>query len=228
MALAGAKGILVALVAGTITLAALAPRPLLTGIAGFATIGAAVGIALAFQAEEVGNPPPRELANVSTKVTGASFSAPTDEGGVNNAAWRLSYWKYELEETASNPLLGVGFGRPAAFTWRGVTYDTRTGEDDYSVSPPHNSFVNLLFRTGLVGLAALVALWAIGVWRTLRAWWAGGGGDRPWYAALLALVVFATAIASLNVALEGPYMGIVIWTLVGLLLLLPRRLAPAR
>jgi O-antigen ligase len=224
MALGGAKGVLVALVAATITLAALAPRPVVTAVAGLATVGAAVGIALVFQAGEVGNPPPRELAEATTEVTGASFAAPTDEGGVDNAAWRLSYWKYELEETASNPVFGVGFGRPAAFTWRDLTYDTRTGEDDYSVSPPHNSFVNLLFRTGLVGLAALAALWATGIWRTLRAWWAGGD-DRPWYAALLALVVFAGAIASLNVALEGPYMGIVIWTLVGLTLVVPRRLA---
>jgi hypothetical protein len=225
MPLGAAKGVLVALVGAILALALLSPRPLLVGAAGLAIVAASFAISLGLQAAEIGNPPAEELVSVTADVAPTEFSATTEAGGVDNARWRLSYWKYEITEAAtSNPVLGVGFGRPADFTWRNLTYDTRSGEGEYSVSPPHNSFVNVFFRTGLLGLLALAALGIAGLVRTLRARRAAEPGDRAWYAALVALVVFAAGIASLNVALEGPYMGIVIWTLVGLTLVVPRRL----
>ena len=54
-----------------------------------------------------------------------------------------------LEKTAHDPVFGVGFGRPTNFVWRGMIYYARTGDKTNSqdVTGPHNSFVNMLFRT---------------------------------------------------------------------------------
>src|SRR5205807_1612836 len=74
-------------------------------------------------------------------------------GGDPNTRWRLAYWKELLRRTAHEPAFGVGFGKPAAFTWHGVLYDARVprGGDEFNVTDPHNSFVDILYRTGLVG-----------------------------------------------------------------------------
>lgn len=156
-----------------------------------------------------------------------SFDPAAASGNYENMSWRLAYWRYLGRETLGNPLLGRGFGRPAAFHWDDNVYDSRVAGELLEVSPPHNSFVNLLFRTGLVGLLSALALVAVGVLRTFRLRSRAEPADRPWIAALLALLAYALVIASLNVALEGPFMGLVFWILVGLLLVLPTLLGAA-
>ena len=149
-----------------------------------------------------------------------SFNPDAATGEFQNANWRLDYWNYLVRKTVDHPAFGVGFGKPAAFEWALRVYDTRDGGPE-SVSPPHNSFVNILYRTGLLGFAALVALFVIAVVRTLRLIRASAREERPPVVALLALAAFIVVIASLNVALEGPYMAMFFWTVVGLMLVLP-------
>ena len=62
---------------------------------------------------------------------------------------------------AVHPLLGVGFGRPAAFTWNGVKYDYRDDDPNtsFNVAGPHNSFVSWIYRLGVIG--ALALLWVM-------------------------------------------------------------------
>jgi hypothetical protein len=149
-----------------------------------------------------------------------SFNPHAATGEFQNASWRLDYWSYLVRKTAHDPVFGVGFGKAAAFDWQFRVYDTRDGGTE-SLSPPHNSFVNILYRTGVVGLAALVALLAIAVVRMLRLLRASPQSERPPLVALLALAAFICAIAFLNVALEGPYMAMFFWTVLGLMLVLP-------
>jgi O-antigen ligase len=155
-----------------------------------------------------------------------AFGDEAESGSSANVGWRLAYWRYVLRSMRSNPVLGVGFGKPAAFHWNGIAYDRRRGDptDPHDVSPPHNSFVNLLFRMGLLGLLPLLALIAAAAWRFASALRAGSlsAFDRATLVGLAAIFVFIAVIASFNVALEGPFMGIFFWTVLGLLLLLPR------
>ncbi|MBA2615614.1 MAG: O-antigen ligase family protein, partial [Actinobacteria bacterium] len=151
-----------------------------------------------------------------------TFDPNARAGHYANMHWRLDFWAYLLRETAKNPVLGVGFGRPAAFEWKGITYDARTDPSrEFDFTPPHNSFVNVLYRMGGLGLLALGALLAVAVWRGLRLAFQVRASERAWLAALVSLLAFIVLIACFNVALEGPYMSMFFWTALALLLVLP-------
>jgi hypothetical protein len=141
-----------------------------------------------------------------------------------NAQWRLAFWKFMVKEAAQRPLLGVGFGAPSNFEWNGIRYDSRTGDptDPFDVSGPHNSFLNVLYRTGLPGFLALVAIMLIAFVRVVAVIKRTSGGDKALAIWLAAGIVTTTVSASFNVALEGPFMGIFFWAFIGLALLAPR------
>lgn len=227
-----ARAAWVALIAGAIVIVVLAApgrRLLLTaGVLG--ALG--LGIALSVPVENLsfGAPPDQtEQPAVANELT-ASF----DEGGAGgqsaNSSWRLAFWSYSVEEAAKQPLNGVGFGTPANFTWSGITYDARTGDaaDPFDVSPPHNSFVNILYRMGVPALLALVAILVLAVWRLLPLAWRSTGEDRAISTWLLAALAITFVVANFAVALEGPYMGIFFWTILGLTTVAPRVLTETR
>jgi len=141
-----------------------------------------------------------------------------------NARWRLSFWKFLLEESARRPFIGVGFGRPSNFEWNGIHYDRRTGDpqDPFDVIAPHNSFLNLLYRTGLPGFLALAAIMLLAVIRLVPVARRTRGEDKALAIWLLAAIAATTVAASFNVALEGPFMGIFFWAVLGLALLAPQ------
>jgi hypothetical protein len=152
---------------------------------------------------------------------GASFDSSQAEGA--NARWRLDFWTFLMRQTAHSPLLGVGFGTPSSFVWSGIPYDSRTGNplDPFDVSGPHNSFLNLLYRTGVLALLAVATLMVLAVMRLLSVSRRAGGEDRALAIWLLAALVATTIVAGLAVALEGPFMGIFFWTVLGLALIAP-------
>jgi O-antigen ligase len=161
-------------------------------------------------------------SGLGREVTGA-FDPLSSEGA--NVRWRLAFWRYLLGRTTHQPLFGAGFGTPASFHWRHKVYDTREGDpgDPLYVSPPHNSFINLLFRMGAVGALGLVALVGLAVRRVLRSLRSGLDDERrSELVGVAALFAFALVITSFNAALEGPFMGVFFWVLLALLLVIPR------
>ncbi len=150
-------------------------------------------------------------------------------GGDSNVKWRLAIWKFMLRRSLHAPILGVGFGTPTNFRWRDTVYDARTGspsDPNYSTGP-HNSFVNLLYRTGLLGVLALLAIMVIAfirVWRALHT-----ASLRRLSQAMLigssAAFAMAVGTAFFFVTLEGPYMGMFFWIFLALMLILPKTLA---
>jgi hypothetical protein len=178
-----------------------------------------------------------------TKETGTSGNGSTIVGSVGNSItggenvdsvnqrWRLAFWRYLLEQTAHHPLFGVGFGKPSAFLWNGTLYDGRTGaaRDPQDITGPHNSFVDLVYRTGVGGALALLAIMIVALVRVVRALRSSPtAAERARLVGLTALFAFAVVIASLNVALEGPYMSAFFWTILALLLIAPLYAANGR
>ena len=87
-----------------------------------------------------------------------------------NSRWRLDYWRFLIRKSAHEPVLGAGFGRPDAFHWNGLVYDARTGSgSEFDFTPPHNSFVNIFHRMGLLGLLPLIWLMLVAMFRVVRA-----------------------------------------------------------
>ena len=161
---------------------------------------------------------------------GASLDSAGESGQGSNTAWRVAFWRFLIEQSAEQPVIGAGFGAPSNFTWSGIPYDSRTGDpnDLFDVTAPHNSFVNLLYRTGVFGLLAVVALVVLAAWRLVPFAWRSKGETRAVSIWLLAMVALTGAVASFAVALEGPFLGIFFWAALGLALLAPRLLSEPR
>jgi O-antigen ligase len=137
-----------------------------------------------------------------------------------NAAWRLAFWRKDLTEMARQPLTGVGFGPGADFCFQGYCSDQRKSRESSQISGPHNSYVNVAYRTGLPGIVALLGVIAVAV----RAAWRGVRQARSEADALTARLAIATfAFAAVTcffaVGLEGPFIGLFFWVPLGLLLL---------
>ncbi|MBV8982732.1 MAG: O-antigen ligase family protein [Acidimicrobiia bacterium] len=64
--------------------------------------------------------------------------------GGNTLAWRLSYWTEVLPLANSNPITGIGLNETKANTTQ--------------AKQPHNDFIRAYVETGLVGLAAYLAV----------------------------------------------------------------------
>jgi len=147
----------------------------------------------------------------------------SDASGAN-VSWRLAIWRHMLGKTLHDPALGVGFGHPTNFHWNGVVYDARVGDtsNSFDVVAPHNSFVNLLYRTGLLGFLALIALVAVAALRLVRALRSSLSPlERGLLIGSAAIFVFTVVMSSFNVSLEAPYMALFFWLFLGLLLTLP-------
>lgn len=219
---------------------AFAPRPrrLRAGAVVVATMvvafGAAIAVETALDAVERGIPGdgPAEVAATEnahggggeggTQLTNEVSGLVGDSGESANVKWRLAYWKELVSRTPDSPLVGVGFGKPAAFTWNDVDYDYRDGTGEFDVTGPHNAFVSTLYRLGIPALIVLVLLIFLAlrnVWRALRA--EGTPEERVTLVTLAGILAASIGTASFNEAFTAPYLGIFFWVSLGMLLLWP-------
>jgi hypothetical protein len=136
---------------------------------------------------------------------------------VKDNVWRLLVWRRMLREWYDrNPIIGAGVGQPWFYE---ALYHSKFhyGEDREGLDP-HNSYLNILHRYGLVGFVIFACLLAgvfVTVWRALRVRTHIGGDPLL---EVLALYFFYTAVfAFFNNALEGPSYAMPFWFSMGLM-----------
>jgi O-antigen ligase len=154
--------------------------------------------------------PQTSTTTFGEEVTRAKSITDSDDP---NASWRLSFWKNTFSRSVDSPLVGSGFDPyPREFV------PSRSTRDVDPFLGPHNSFVALAYRLGVVPLVVLLFL--LGV-LLRRGFAASVHGVSPSYraicAALTAIVVYSGVVSAFNVFLEAPYAGPLFWTAVGLL-----------
>jgi hypothetical protein len=158
-----------------------------------------------------------------TKELSSLGGGNSDEA--ENVTWRLAYWEELIKRTPHQPILGAGFGRPAAFTWDGRKYDFRDGEPGtgIDVAGPHNSFVNFLWRLGIPAFLALVFIGFVALRNVVRAMRDEGLSteDRVRVTTLAAMLAAGTMASAFNEGLTGPFLGLFFWVPLGMLLLWP-------
>jgi O-antigen ligase len=121
-----------------------------------------------------------------------------------NAGFRFLAWLEATDRFAQNPLLGEGFGVPFSFelTW----FDVR----------PHNTFLTVLYKMGLVGFLPMIIL-MVGVqwkgWSSLRSF-QQRSGSSVLYVLLLAQLAISV-FGFLNLLLESPFMASIFWVILG-------------
>jgi O-antigen ligase len=121
-----------------------------------------------------------------------------------NAVFRFLAWQEAGQRFANNPVLGEGFGVPFSFelTWLDVR--------------PHNTFLTILYKMGLLGFLPVMVL-LVGFqwkgWTTLRSFHQQPGALFL-YLSLLAHLV-ASVFGFLNLLLESPFLASVYWVILG-------------
>jgi O-antigen ligase len=131
----------------------------------------------------------------------------------DNNRFRATWWKNVILETwDSNPVLGLGFGHDLAGGFLQEYYPDGTAED-FAARSPHNIFITVFGRMGLLGLA----VWVGFCWILLRRTWHSlqtSAAESEWaiWCGLWVLLVSAT----FGVVLEGPMGAVPFWVMLGL------------
>lgn len=139
---------------------------------------------------------------------------------------RRFWWKTALSDWTANPVIGIGFipELPSFLeenmpnNWESVQNNPRL-RSSAPVSGPHNSYLSVLARMGLVGLLIFGGL-AFDCIR--RAWRLVRNREPDLTSLLIVLVPMAGALhALLNVGFEAPHNCMVMWLFAGMLLAYP-------
>ena len=133
--------------------------------------------------------------------------------GDDNAQWRLMAWAEAGQRFLAQPVLGEGFGIP--FTFDLAKVDLK----------PHNIYLYILYKTGLVGFAVFAWLLFVpmrAAWRAMRNY-----KEHPEALALRALFVCAIFFfcwGALNPLIETPFLASMFWLDYGLMYRVARQM----
>lgn len=134
-----------------------------------------------------------------------------------NWQFRVAAWREAWRRFGEYPLAGEGFGIP--FTFGIWDNDPR----------PHNTFLTVLYKTGLLGLLPLIAIIGFFFYMTIRAVYRDLADRRD---SLLRIVILSQAAfcfyGAANLLLESPFLASLFWSLIGIGLRMARTLDLSR
>lgn len=146
-----------------------------------------------------------------------------DEGNIN---FRVLSWEYVLENFYDHFLLGYGVGRPVMYVYQNVFYPTVDLSyfeirDHGGNAQPHNSYLNILTRFGIMIFP--IFLYAIfqPVFKFMQHIHRKKVNGLEPYSRFLLLIGFMMSmyvLAFFNVVLEGPHHSFPFWLAIGMLL----------
>ena len=135
-----------------------------------------------------------------------------------NMIWRLMFWAYEFSENIlKHPIFGIGFGTEFFDISRDNLAFILQNRQDFIDLPytlgPHNSYIYIFVRLGLVGFIPLVSIYLL-IFHRIRKY---GLFDDLNVVALLLSFVFISISALFNVVLESPLYSGIYWIILGML-----------
>jgi len=166
------------------------------------------------------------VSDVEVYKLNAVYMAAGNVSVVNNV-WRLLVWQRMFSDF-KNGRTWFGAGPGKAWHYPALYHTYFHYGDDREGLDPHNSFLNFLYRYGVVGFALLLAVIGLvlaSVWKALSK--QPSGGDVLLEG--LTLFFFYSAIfAFFTVSLEGPSYAMPFWVSLGLMYAYSRQLLRAR
>jgi O-antigen ligase len=141
------------------------------------------------------------LDRVGTELVSGTVDYAQDP----NATFRFFAWMEALRRFSDQPLWGEGFGVPFIFEF--ADSDPR----------PHNTYLTVLYKMGILGFVPLFVLLCFFYWKgwkTIRRS-ISGTASIYLYTALLSHIVISM-FGALNLLLESPFLASVYWLLCGL------------
>lgn len=143
----------------------------------------------------------------------ATLGAPLEEA---NALWRYLYWQAVLKLWSASPITGVGFAHDLG--------EQEPWLVEVDRADPHNSYLALLARTGMIGVGLLGVLWVLSV--VVLTTLARGPQSLPGTSLAritLGCLLGISVYAAMNVTLEAPYHAPFFWLFLGMGLALSER-----
>ena len=146
-----------------------------------------------------------------------------DEGNIN---YRIISWNHVLDNFYDHFLLGFGVGRPIMYVYQNIFY-TSVDLTYFQIrdlegnAQPHNSYLNILARFGI--LIFPIFLYAIfqPLFRLMKyVRQKGKNGMEPYnrFLLLIGFLILMYILAFFNVVLEGPHHSFPFWLVIGMLL----------
>lgn len=127
----------------------------------------------------------------------------------SGAWWRMVVWGETMSRISEKPIFGWGMGPP--IVKREMIPDFARTND------PHNSFLAILFRMGMLGFGTFMLLLFIFYLQSIRFLLATKDSQiRAYVLGLLGCHIFMIVFSFFNVVLEGPHHGIWFWIIMGL------------
>ncbi len=158
----------------------------------------------------------RDFAERSTEELA---SGVLNSGEDPNWQFRLSAWKEAWKRFEDYPLAGEGFGVPFTFELLLFENDPR----------PHNTFLTVLYKMGLIGFLPLVALLIYVVWRGFHSMRCNRESRRVVFLQIVLLTQAAFCLFGMgNLLLESPFLASLFWASMGLSLRIMRMLDAER
>jgi O-antigen ligase len=142
-------------------------------------------------------------------------SGVLNSGEDANWQFRLSAWKEASKRFMSYPLAGEGFGVPFTFELLPFDNDPR----------PHNTFLTVLYKMGLIGFLPLLALLTHFLWTVVRGLLRNSRNHGVAFAWIVVLAEIAFCFyGAANLLLESPFLASLFWAFMGLGLSITRLL----
>lgn len=147
------------------------------------------------------------MGGVSRKVFHGELVRDDTGKVVSYMAWRSHLWQQAYEGFRAAPWIGQGFGPHTVQTQ--VTGEPAIVEGRW-ISGPHNSFLTVAFRSGILGIAPLASALLLALYV-----WARGRKRVPGLDVSFAAFLTAAEYALFNVCLENPQAGTWFWLFLG-------------
>jgi O-antigen ligase len=151
--------------------------------------------------------------------------SPLARVSVNNALWRIEMWKEVFRQFQTHTLTGIGFGSVFSLKPEHLPDALRLVLSPVSMTnvDVHNSHLAVLLRMGLAGFIVYIGINYVFCKRCLSFLRTHPDSEAKAYMlAILGAYFLYLIVASFNVALEGPFLGIFFWMLMGMGMTLPQ------
>ncbi len=138
-------------------------------------------------------------------------------GAQGPIAYRLNAMKIGWRMASANLVFGRGYGN---FGYLYPKYASDWTQSNVQAAP-HNTYINILVSSGLVGFLPYVAMFLAIVYQGLLLWRRGRDNhsiDRPWLACMLAATVVYTATIFFSDIVASPYVSMLFFFIVGTVL----------
>ncbi len=129
-------------------------------------------------------------------------------------AWRAFLWKQAWQGFLAHPFLGNGYGPRVVHTQLNGLPTVWEGK---WISGPHNSFLTVAFRGGIIAIISLFVLLFSAIWEWIKTLKLSRSLPLESNLALAALLIQVVSIL-FNVVLENPQNGTLFWVLLGSLI----------